>query len=54
MSLIYHPVSVVTSIIIVGWLSDPDARPSFTELETIIKDFQSNPNQYILTIVSTI
>jgi len=35
----------------VGWLINPDARPSFMELEVIVSDFLSDPLRYILTVV---
>ena len=37
---------------VTGWLINPDARPSFTELEIIVSDFLSDPLRYILTVVS--
>ena len=34
-----------------GWLLDPEARPSFEELETRMNEFLSDPLRYILTVV---
>ena len=35
-----------------GWLNNPNARPSFTELEAIMHNFIKDSSRYILTIVS--
>ena len=35
-----------------GWLLDPEARPSFEDLETRMTEFLSDPLRYILTVVS--
>ena len=34
-----------------GWLLDPEARPTFAELETMMEEFLSDPLRYILTVV---
>ena len=35
-----------------GWLLDPEARPTFEELESRMNEFLSDPLRYILTVVS--
>ena len=35
-----------------GWLLDPEARPTFEELEGRMNEFLSDPLRYILTVVS--
>ena len=36
----------------IGWLLDPEARPTFEELESRMNEFLSDPLRYILTVVS--
>ena len=38
----------------VGWLNNPDAWPSFADLEVIMHNFINDPLRYILTVVSVL
>ena len=38
--------------IITGWLVDETFRPSFSDLESTISRFVTNPTQYVFTVVS--
>ena len=38
--------------ILIGWLVDETFRPSFSDLESTISRFVTNPIQYVFTVVS--
>ena len=39
-------------MLITGWLVGATSRPSFSDLESTMKIFSTNPTQYVFTVVS--